>query len=161
MSSESGWRSIIARTDGGVSVLCASANRQGAASVDALLARSEANSAQGVVVERVRVEDAPSDRRLRNAWVIVDGAVRVDLAKARALRARQWVREGAELRRFIRDELAPYARIMGEKDANTRLDTALGQIDRILDDLGRRIHTMTEAELASHVPDWPQLTEGR
>jgi hypothetical protein len=162
MSVESGFRAIFARADGGVSVLCASSKRQGAASMDALLSRAERKALRPgmAMVERVPLDKAPRDRRLRNAWVIQDGQVRVDLAQARALRARQWVREGAELRRFIQDELLPYARIMGERDGAARLQAANAQIDRALEDLSTHIHTMTEAELASHVPDWPRLTAG-
>ncbi len=156
MSSESGFRTIIARPNGGVAVLAVSAKRQGGASLDGLLSRAE-RKAGGTVVARIALKDAPSDRRLRNAWVIVDGKARIDLMKARRMKAREWAREGAELRRFIRDEMIPYARIMGERDAVDRLNTALGQIDGVMLDLEARMRGMTEAELASHVPGWPQL----
>ncbi|HEX7925945.1 MAG TPA: hypothetical protein VF678_00040 [bacterium] len=163
MSCESGVRTILARADGGVSIHAASWQRRGAASVDSALAAAEAKALVALpgarVAARVSRDDAPADRRLRNAWRVdaATGRVTVDLPAARRLRAEQWSAEAEELRAFIRARLLPAAALLGQRDAVQRLNGALAEVDRVVEDLAARIGAMTAGELASHAPAWPGL----
>lgn len=165
MTIESGRRTVMALADGRVSIHAASFQRKGKASIDAALTRAEgkalASKPGAKVVGRVMLAKANNDRRLRDAWRVdaLTGRVVIDLAAARELKAEEWAREGVELEQAIR-KLVRKARILGARDTVERLNAALLQVDRVLDDLAGRVHSMTEAELASHRPAWPQLTDG-
>lgn len=100
------------------------------------------------------------DRSCRDAWKVnaLTGKLFVDFEAARRIVARRFIAEGAELRRFIKEELRPVARVLSDTNTLDLLMQAEVQIGAVEAAMPEDFSKMTgAADVAAYKPAWPTL----